>query len=316
MIKSHYNRVFDFGCSFTCYRWLSWSDIIGLNTEADIVHKHSSSGSGIKHLYFNLQNVCKNQNLGATDLVLIQIPNLCRMEKIMHRSWTNMGDFELEYRSFSEIYFPEDLYGSEIKFYVLDHFAETMMYLEMIRMIIMSLPCDVEIIQTDEFDCDLEARLYSDPRQKLLEFSKDYDPEWCPANHNLFIDSITKIIDDYRDTTEYFKKRANYRSYIDSWIKSGDQNTEIDKMNWRHDPHPSISCSLDFVTHVFDIDITPKCQSILDKHITEWRHNIQNFLNDDNLSNQHIHEAYRHMPFKEYEKFMNSDQYLYHIWPF
>jgi hypothetical protein len=102
MIKSHYNRVFDFGCSYSCYRWLTWSDIIAINIDPDIIHKHSSSGSGVKHLYFNLQHVCKNQNLDDTDLVLIQIPNMCRMEKIMHRSWTNMGDFELDYLNYMD----------------------------------------------------------------------------------------------------------------------------------------------------------------------------------------------------------------------
>ena len=316
MIKNSYKRVFDFGCSFTCYRWLSWSDIISINVGAEFINKHSSSGSGVKHLYFNLQSVYKNQDLNANDLMLIQIPNLCRLDKIMHRSWTNMGDFELEYRDQSESYFPEDMYGPQYKLYVLDHFAETMFFLESIRQIIQNLPCDTIVIHTDEFNCDLEERLYNDPRQKLLDFSKDYDPEWCPANHNLFIDSITKIINDYRDTIEYFKSRTNYRSYIDNWVKTSEPKFWLEKHNWLHDPHPSISCSKDFVSLLLGVDISPMTEKIIDKHITEWRKIIQTFLTDDDLSNQHIHETYRQLPFEQYVKFMESDQYLYHIWPF
>ena len=214
MIKSHYNRVFDFGCSFTCYRWLSWSDIIGLNTDADIIHKHSSSGSGVKHLYFNLQNVCKNQNLGATDLVLIQIPNLCRTEKIMQRSWTNMGDFELEYRGFAEAYFPEEFYGPQFRFYVLDHFAETMFYLEMIRMIIMSLPCDVEVIQTDEL------RIYGILLREYLEdkglndLPDDHRFEWSKLSSRGIYDYSVKEI---KDLATLFEVAAENKCVMEAW---------------------------------------------------------------------------------------------------
>ena len=41
-----YKRVFAFGCSFTCYRWPTWADLIGKQCEGAEFRNYGKSGAG------------------------------------------------------------------------------------------------------------------------------------------------------------------------------------------------------------------------------------------------------------------------------
>ena len=87
---NNYKRCFTFGCSFTRYKWPTWSDIIKQEIPETI--NYGKAGAG--NLYISNQLVEANlrHNFNKDDLVIIMWSSVTREDRYRHNHWITSGN--------------------------------------------------------------------------------------------------------------------------------------------------------------------------------------------------------------------------------
>ena len=90
---SKYKRFFTFGCSFTRYRWPTWSNI--LHQELHNVKKYYNIGliaSGNQLISNRITEIDLKYKFNETDLVMVMWSTFCREDRwVKERGWINTG---------------------------------------------------------------------------------------------------------------------------------------------------------------------------------------------------------------------------------
>ena len=163
-INKKYSRVWDFGCSMTSYRWLTWTDFIALTVDADKFVKNSWPGAGVKHVYHQFRHVCANHEFNQDDLVLINLPSMTRKDVINDYrtdgslSWSAKGDFNFMDTPNLKTSTEHGYFG-DTKANISDVFLDAYSHCEMLLDLFRRLPCDKVMIDTDPFGWDITKRI-------------------------------------------------------------------------------------------------------------------------------------------------------------
>jgi len=86
-----YDRIFTFGCSFTKYKWPTWSDILRYNSEIPVINcGHPGIGNvGIMHIMLEADLKYKFTD---TDLIITQWSSWTREDRFLNGNWKSYGN--------------------------------------------------------------------------------------------------------------------------------------------------------------------------------------------------------------------------------
>lgn len=91
-----YRRFFAFGCSFTGYRWPTWSDILAWGMPHCEYHNVGQSGAGQMYISCQLSQYILHHNIGEGDLVAVMWSTFCREDRYLHNkrpnNWSTPGN--------------------------------------------------------------------------------------------------------------------------------------------------------------------------------------------------------------------------------
>lgn len=68
---ANHNRLFVIGCSFTCWIWPTWADIIAKEHPHLVYYNFATGGCGNDYIFTMLNQITKEHNIGEGDMVLI-----------------------------------------------------------------------------------------------------------------------------------------------------------------------------------------------------------------------------------------------------
>lgn len=251
-LRDSYDTVFDFGCSVTMYRWITWSDWIALGVKANRFYKTSFPGAGLRYVYLQLNHIYHNYDFTNNDLVLISLPTMDRKDVC------NTNDYQIDYNnniaswsSKGSLHFNEDTATSmseghhgEPRINLADLFMENLCYLEQILKLFKMLPCDKIITHTDAWNYDPVKYLELDYHYQ--NHLSEYDPR---AVDELRM-TAQRIRDQYSDTLIEISDILSYENFItrSHAERSTDSDTELFVSM---DPHPTPDQALEFVKKHF-----------------------------------------------------------------
>ena len=274
--SKEYQRVFDFGCSYTNYKWLTWSDMIALSVNTDNFYKNSLSGAGLKMIYHQLRH--QAQSITDKDLVLVCLTTMDRYDVYnnydyteeaiaINPAWSSNGSVQLKRMADQAPQCGTSFrlgHHGDPAINLFNMFLDNYVYLDLILNLFQSLPCDKVLITTDEHQHDVVEYCKHDGR---------YDQHisgYLPDNQQ----NLRRLLFDLR--TEYahtidLVNQAN--DYSDFWLRIQAQKPNFPPL----DPHPSPDEAYAFVSerilHHSDQqylrDIMPVIQDNYDK-VLEW----------------------------------------------
>lgn len=311
-----YEAICSFGCSYSCYRWHTWADVMTMHFDPAVYHKFSESGAGIKHLYYRLKYFLSIKKLPQDTLLLIQIPNMNRVDVITDTFWSNMGDFSLPNTDAKMLeYFPDFIYHGKNYVEIIDHYCDQLNYLESIIDLINGMSYDYVLVHTDECELSLNSRLFK-------------EENWCTLNHiigtkqygwisryNKVLDIFSNLEDLYSNTVGFINDNAsNYLEFQNHYYES-DQRNNLEKINFKHDPHPSVSCARAYVESMVP-ELSKSCLTDLELAEKSW----QDILYDYFISspNEQEMEIYHGLEFPEFTMFYNKYEFHSNLntrWP-
>ena len=253
-LRDSYDTVFDFGCSITMYRWITWSDLIAQATRAKKFYKTSMPGAGLRFIYLQLNHVYTNYELTDSDLILINLPTMDRKDvcntndyniDYTMASWSGKGSIFLTHVDPPPATSMSDGHTGEPRINIADMFMENLCYLKLILELYDKLPCDKIIVHTDPWDYDPVK--YMSDNKSYTDHVKKYDSE---ATEQLMT-ICQRISDQYRDTLEQISDIINYeefiiRSHAKRSLPSYDEQKFI-----QMDPHPAPDQAYEFVKKHF-----------------------------------------------------------------
>ena len=340
-MNSSYKLSFDFGCSFTNYRWISWSDVIAYDASQKH-YKGSRSGTGLKYLWFQLTGVLSKSGrrkfLGDSNakysdcLFMIQLPSVTRSDVLYSprealADWSAMGDWH--FIADPHMFFPEEIYGKDKMIWVLDHVCETQTYLKLVidKICELKSEADVIVVNTDRWDCSFNERMYGDTQKEMLDFYMD-DVRQNPSEvysyaseFNTRMLAFDQVMEDVgADATTYVKEHTdNYLTYMQDWIQSDLANQNYTTVLWSIDPHPSPLCAKDFANYVWD----KQNKSLSDETLVWAQENhtnvlkdFEDFLHQDGDIDRVKDDYNTELRFEFHERFMaDSDKFEFLRWP-
>ena len=217
-VDKNYTRVIDFGCSYSNYRWMTWSDLIAKTIWPQKYIRCSAPASGIFYALSQLNHVRCREELTHKDLVLFQIPALTRLNVLSDNmstdhNWSLRGDFAFT-PEMEEVYFSEEIFGIS-RFNILDHYMKGYSFLRDILNMLEKLPCDVLVIATDEFYYDLEYALnLPDANLKETLVSRLEDISWDWINKR-----IPMVVEDNSEIITWINSKPNLRIFVNNLKK-------------------------------------------------------------------------------------------------
>lgn len=89
---SKYKRFFTFGCSFTCYMWPTWADIVAKEMPEAEFFNFGISGSGNPLISYRIAEANKRFKFTETDLVMVMFTTFCREDRWVDPGWISCGN--------------------------------------------------------------------------------------------------------------------------------------------------------------------------------------------------------------------------------
>ena len=78
---SKYKRFFTFGCSFTCYMWPTWADVISKEMPEAEFYNFGKSGSGNPLISYRIAEANNRYKFTDTDLIMVMFTTYCREDR-------------------------------------------------------------------------------------------------------------------------------------------------------------------------------------------------------------------------------------------
>lgn len=76
-----YKRFFTFGCSFTCYMWPTWADIISKEIPDAKFYNFGVSGGGNSLISYRIAEANNRYKFNETDLIMVMFTTYCREDR-------------------------------------------------------------------------------------------------------------------------------------------------------------------------------------------------------------------------------------------
>jgi len=97
-----YKRLFTFGCSFTCYMWPTWADIISKEIPNAEFYNFGISGGGNTLISYRIAEANNRYKFTETDLVMVMFTTYCREDRwLTDKGWLAGGNI------FNNKYYPD-----------------------------------------------------------------------------------------------------------------------------------------------------------------------------------------------------------------
>jgi hypothetical protein len=250
-----YQNVFDFGCSLTTYRWVTWSDLIAKSLNAKNFIKTSQPGAGIKYVYQQIKHVSQNYNFTDSDLVLICLPTLdrkdvCHNSDYIHHNmglWSCKGAIILDRTdSMSPATCMSQGHYGEPRVGIFDMFMENLCYLDLVLKIVADLPCDKIVIHSDAWEYDPVNYL------KMNQHYVEHVSKYLESSQFALQDLVQRLSDQYSDTLDTMTSIVNYEDFVTR--KQAEDYVSVSDSGIRFvdiDPHPSPEHACEFVKEYF-----------------------------------------------------------------
>jgi len=88
-----YKRFFTFGCSFTCYVWPTWADIIHQEMLDSEFYNFGRSGSGNTLISYRIAEANNRYQFTDTDLIMVMFTTFCREDRwVSDQGWLTGGN--------------------------------------------------------------------------------------------------------------------------------------------------------------------------------------------------------------------------------
>jgi hypothetical protein len=249
-LKDQYQTVFDFGCSITNYRWVTWSDLIAKGVGATKFIKTSQPGAGLRYIYQQLKYVSQNYKFTDSDLVLICLPTLDRKDVCLNSdytlhnmgSWSCQGSIDFSPQSSPATCMSQGHHG-EPRIGIFDMFMDNLCYLELILKMFRDLPCDKIVIHTDPWQYDPVK--YLETNYHYINHIADYNKH---SRYQL-IDLCQRLRHQYSDTLDIIPTIIHYEEFFTRIRAEKDPTGELEFIDL--DPHPSPDLAYEFVKKYF-----------------------------------------------------------------
>lgn len=251
ILPDKYDTVFDFGCSLTMYRWITWSDLIALGVGTNRFYKTSLPGGGLRYVYQQLNHVYQNYDLSESDLILICLPTLDRKDVCNNNdynteytmaSWSAKGSIDFNHNPGTSM---SQGHHGEPRINIIDMFMENLCYLELILKIYNNIPCDKLIIHSDKYLYDPVEYLTHD--NHYLEHLTNYDTD---ARQQLMI-LAHRLRDQYSDCLATVKDIISYGDFIIRSHAEKYLDQDMQQFIYYTDPHPAPDQAYEFVKKHF-----------------------------------------------------------------
>jgi hypothetical protein len=89
---TRYKRIFAFGCSFTNYKWLTWSDILAKHMPNAEYINAGASGAGNLYILAQLSQHNAKYAFNDTDLVVVMWSTFMREDRYLLKCWKTPGN--------------------------------------------------------------------------------------------------------------------------------------------------------------------------------------------------------------------------------
>lgn len=83
------NRLFAFGCSFTCYKWPTWADILGKTF--DQYFNYGRAGAGNQYIFNSIIEASLTHKIQSDDTVIVMWTSVTREDRYVNRKWITPG---------------------------------------------------------------------------------------------------------------------------------------------------------------------------------------------------------------------------------
>lgn len=252
-LKDQYRTVFDFGCSITNYRWVTWSDLIAKGVGATKFIKTSEPGAGLKYIYQQLKYVSQNHNFTDSDLALVCLPTLDRKDVCLNSDyklhnmglWTCRGSIDITPHSSPATCMSNGHHG-EPRIGIFDMFMDNLCYLELILKMFRDLPCDKIILHTDPWQYDPVK--YLETNHHYINHIADYHEH----SRNQLIELCQRLRHQYSDTLDTIATIMNYEKFFTHAQAEKDICDTTSELEFNAmDPHPSPDLAYEFVKKYF-----------------------------------------------------------------
>jgi hypothetical protein len=221
---SKYKRIFAFGCSFTCYSWPTWADLISLEAPHAVYSNYGKAGMGNLGISVRIIEASKRFNFTSDDLILVMWTTFCREDRWLRGNWFTQGNVYASTYPKDWVQEYTDPFGYKVRDHALIY--STTQYLK-------SLECDSILLKSSPFayiegieDSDV-ADYESLGRQLEFIYKKDYDE---------------MPIDFYTSMGNIWNKGPE-QEFLDDWDKDK-------KPRWRKDRHPWTTEYLNYLNFI------------------------------------------------------------------
>lgn len=85
-----YKRAFLFGCSFTCYKWPTWADIICHEVEATC-YNYGHAAAGNQYIFSKIVEANITHSFNQDDLIMIMWSSIDREDRYIDSAWKLSG---------------------------------------------------------------------------------------------------------------------------------------------------------------------------------------------------------------------------------
>ena len=203
---SKYKRFFTFGCSFTCYMWPTWADIVSKEMPQAEFFNFGRSGSGNQLISYRIAEANNRFKFNESDLIMVMFTTFCREDRWVEPGWVTCGNI------FNNDIYPKDWvkkFADERGYLIRDAAIIDMSttYLE-------SLPCDSHIMMSVPF------KFGSEECDTFLDKKPDDIAEIYANTFNKFKPSMYELElkgwdTDYKGFSDGHPSPIKYYNYIE-----------------------------------------------------------------------------------------------------
>lgn len=211
-----FKRIFAFGCSFTCYRWPTWADLIAVDNKQAKYYNYGLPGLGNLGISVRLTEANKRFNFNEDDLVMVMWSTFCREDRWINGHWFAQGNIFNSQYPLDWVKKYADPFGYLIRDHALIH--STTHYLK-------SLPCSSLLLKSSSFhftenpmslleNKDLYTQLknlYFNEYNNMPIELQTYLGDWNSVKQEFFDDMSGKP----RWTTDFHPFTGMYADYLD-----------------------------------------------------------------------------------------------------
>lgn len=232
-LKSNYNRIFAFGCSYTRHIYATYADIIASQYPNATFINLGQSGSGNQLLLSRLSQTHRILNINEDDLVIIMYPSVTREDRWLPTgTWHTAGNI-FHHKSSRNVTFNAfkfyKSYGSFLHYLIRD-FA----IIDMVENFLQNLTCDKILLTSTPLILGEEL---NDGSLVLIEDDNI-------KHYNKLLKTYKDLLESYPIDYQTFFKVTYLNNGIPVGVKAGDD----------FDAHPSPIQALGYLKTIMNVN--------------------------------------------------------------